>query len=85
MREIYCELIGVPAGLLGKKMKVEVDYGEGTEPLKDPESGKKMTFNSMVGALNHMSSEGWTFVNAYITTDKSPHTHHHMLKKTTAD
>ncbi|MEA3418159.1 MAG: hypothetical protein U9Q90_02080 [Campylobacterota bacterium] len=85
MREIYCELTGVSAGLLGKKMKVEVDYGDRKEPLKDPDSGKKITFNSMIDALNHMSSEGWFFVNAYVMTGKLPHVHHYMMKKIIED
>jgi len=82
VREIYCELTGVSAGILRNKMKVEVNYGERKELLRDPVSGKKITFNSMVDALNHMGSEGWSFVNAYVMTGKLPHVHHYLMKKT---
>jgi len=82
MREIYCELKGTPGGFLGRKLKVEVDYGDRTEFLADKETGKKIICTSMVEALNLMAEEGWIYTDHYIVTVKHPYVHHYIMRKT---
>ena len=89
-QEIYCEIIAKETGLLKKKITVEVDFGGKKsffrelvgDPLKDKETGKTICFNSIIDALNYMSSEGWLFVNAYSQSDKdnSP-TYRYLMRK----
>lgn len=72
-QETYCEVIGRAAFSLKGKIKIEVDFGQenkmfegaNKDVLKDPATGKNRKFNSMIDALNFMSSNGWLFVNAY--------------------
>lgn len=92
-QEVYCEIVAKETGLLKKKIKVEVDFGEKKgffkeligDPLKDKKTGKTICFNSIIDALNYMSSEGWLFVNAYTITDRdnSPTYRYIMRKKVT--
>ncbi|MEO6149588.1 MAG: hypothetical protein ABIN95_07520 [Mucilaginibacter sp.] len=66
--EQYCMVIATPK-FFSSKVTIEVDYGQPTkffsdQRLKD-ESGKVMSFNTTIDALNYMGSQGWLFVNAY--------------------
>ena len=88
-QELYCQLVGTESGFFSTKVTIEVDMGQnqtwferwGGNPLKD-EDGSIIKFNSMVDALNHMSKDGWLFINAYaITTDKNNIYHYLMRKK----
>lgn len=77
-QEVYCEIVAKEIGLLKKKIKIEVDFGDKKslfreligDPLKDKKTGKTICFNSIIDALNYMSNEGWLFVSAYTLTDK---------------
>lgn len=92
-QEVYCEIVAKETGLLKKKIKVEVDFGEKKgffreligDPLKDKNTGKTICFNSIIDALNYMSSEGWLFVDAYSFADKdnNPVYRYIMRKKVT--
>jgi len=92
-QEVYCEIVAKETGLLKKKIKVEVDFGEKKgffkeligDPLKDKETGKTICFNSIIDALNFMSSEGWLFVDAYSFSnqDNTPVYRYIMRKKVT--
>jgi len=92
-QEVYCEIVAKETGLLKKKIKVEVDFGEKKgffkeligDPLKDKETGKTICFNSIIDALNFMSSEGWLFVDAYSFSnqDNNPVYRYIMRKKVT--
>jgi len=92
-QEIYCEIVAKESGLLKKKVKIQVDFGNkkslfrelAGDPLKDNETGKTICFNSIIDALNYMSSEGWLLVNAYSMTDKDQTSvlHYLMRKKIT--
>ncbi|MGL4364461.1 MAG: hypothetical protein ACRCSB_04585 [Bacteroidales bacterium] len=81
----YCELLGT-GKLFSKKVNVQADFGQqtsfwkGTDYLKDSE-GRKLTFNSMVDAMNFMGTEGWEFVQAYVVTVGSQNVYHWLLKK----
>lgn len=67
--KVYCELVGQQK-LLSTKCTVQVDFGQNqfqNNKLVD-ENGKKLTFNSMVDAMNFMGELGWEFEQAYIVT-----------------
>ena len=88
-QEIYCEVVSKQVGLLKKKVQIEVDFGNpkglfsssAGNVLCDEETGKKIEFNSMIDALNYMSSQGWRFVNAYSMVDKDEHVYHYIMRK----
>lgn len=88
-QEIYCEIVSQQVGLLKKKIQIEVDFGDPKgifgssvgDVLCDDETGKKIEFNSMIDALNYMSSQGWLFVNAYSMLEKEEPVYHYIMKK----
>lgn len=62
---VYCELVTVKTAAVQKDSKVKVDFGLSTDS-----SGKlvadKSTFNSIVDAMNFMSSIGWVLEETYV-------------------
>jgi len=48
--------------------------------MKDEQTGKVKSFNSMVDALNYMGNNGWEFVQAYIVTSGQQNVYHWLLK-----
>jgi len=81
---VYCELIGMQK-LLSTKVNVSVDYGEETRlfqdtRMKDEQTGKVRSFNSMVDALNYMANNGWEFVQAYVVTNGQQNVYRWLLK-----
>lgn len=84
-RYIYCELVGIQK-FLSTKVNVSVDYGEERSffqdtRMRDEQTGKVQSFNSMVDALNYMGNDGWEFVQAYVVTIGQQNVYHWMLKK----
>ena len=88
-QEVYCQLKGTETGLFSKKVVIELDLGEkkkwfenlvGRSPLAD-EEGNIIKFNSMIDALNHMATGGWSFVNAYCVTTNNQHVYHYVMRK----
>jgi len=82
---VYCEIVGNQK-LLSTKVTVAVDYGEETTywkdtRLRDEQTGKVQSFNSMVDALNFMGNDGWEFVQAYTITVGNSNVYHWLLKK----
>ncbi len=82
---VYCEIVGTQK-LLSTKVTVSVDYGEERSffqdtRMKDEQTGKVQSFNSMVDALNYMGNNGWEFVQAYIVTMGQQNVYHWMLRK----
>ena len=85
---IYCELIGTQK-LLSTKYNVHVDFGQQTHLFSDnrlvDEKGKVIEFNTMVDAMNFMSSMGWEFEQAYVVTlgsdSSATHVFHWLLSK----
>jgi len=82
---MYCELVGFPK-LLSNKVTISVDYGEETEffqdkRIRDEQTGKIKTFNSMIDALNFMGKDGWEFVQAYIGALYGHQTECHWILK----
>lgn len=89
-RKVYCELIGSQK-LLSLKVNVTVDFGQlqklgSDHSLVDEETGKKLTFNSMVDAMNYMGTLGWEFETAYIVTAGSgTYVYHWLMSKYVED
>ena len=81
---VYCELVGMQK-LLSTKVNVSVDYGEETRlfqdtRMRDEQTGKVRSFNSMVDALNYMGNNGWEFVQAYVVTNGQQNVYRWLLK-----
>lgn len=82
---VYCELVGAQK-LFSTKVTVSVDYGEERTffkdtRMRDEQTGKIQSFNSMVDALNYMGQSGWEFVQAYIVSNGQQNVYHWLLKK----
>ncbi|MBW6479799.1 MAG: hypothetical protein K0B37_10245 [Bacteroidales bacterium] len=85
VKYLYCELMGIQK-ILSNKVTVTVDFGEERKffqdsRMRDEETGKVQSFNSMVDALNYMGEKGWEFVQAYVVTSGSQNVYHWLLKK----
>ena len=84
--EAYCMIVGSKV-LLKKKVTVQVDFGQGINGWKPKESmlknskGKPIKFESMIDALNYMSSQGWRFVDAYALTVGNQNVYHWIMSK----
>jgi hypothetical protein len=87
---VYCEIVGTQK-LFSTKITVSVDFGQEKDyfyrdsRLRDEQTGKVQTFNSMVDALNFMGSSGWEFVQAYTVTIGQQNVYHYLLKKSKVD
>lgn len=82
---IYCELVGT-GKFLSTKVTVEIDYGQETKLFQDvrirnEQTGKVQSFNSMIDALNYMGKNGWEFVQAYVVTTQNQNVYRWLLKK----
>lgn len=82
---IYCELTNAEKSV-GTMTTVEADFGQKKGGfhdlrLKDKETGKVITFNSMVDALNYMGNQGWELVQTYQEKVEDRIVHHWILKK----
>lgn len=68
----YCELVGTQRTWgAHAKMTVTVDFGEENRdkvPGKGKQTENVRSFDSMAGAMNQLSNEGWVFVQAYTVT-----------------
>ena len=82
---VYCEIVGTEK-FLSTKCTVMIDYGQEQKVFSDhslvDENGKRITFNSMVEALNFMSKLGWKFEHAYVVTHSQQNVYHWLLSKT---
>jgi hypothetical protein len=84
--EQYCMVVA-STKFMSTKVNITVDFGQETklfsfkdQRLKDQE-GKIITFNSVIDALNYMSTQGWLFVNAYVITVSSQNIYHYVMRK----
>src|SRR5690606_23634445 len=88
-KEEYCMILAT-SKFLSTKVTIEVDFGQAWSFWKDKrslkdENGKRLNFNSVIDALNYMSSEGWEFVNAYAVTVSSQNVYHYVMKRNLTD
>ena len=71
---VYCDLVAYNFWGVGK-VKVKLDMGEFSdsyqfESLYDT-SGKKIKFNTVMGAVNYMAKHGWKLDKTYYATEGS--------------
>ncbi len=83
--EVYCMVLGT-SKLLSKSLTISVDFGQKQSFWKDTgkirdEDGKMKEFNSVIDALNYMSSQGWSFINAYGLTVGNQNVLHYVMHK----
>lgn len=84
--KVFCELLGTQK-FLSAKVTVEIDMGQNpyeNSKLVD-EKGKKISFNSMVDAMNYMGKLGWEFEQAYVVTVSNQNVYHWLLSKDIID
>lgn len=84
-KEEYCMVLA-SSKLLSTKVNIAVDFGQEWSFWKDKrslkdDSGKKLEFDSVIDALNYMSSQGWEFVNAYALTTSGQNVLHYVMKR----
>jgi hypothetical protein len=84
---VYCQIVGT-SRMLSNKVTIEIDFGQfrsiwADNRLKDPNTGERIVFNSMIDALNYMGDKGWEFVQAYAfwMGGNSGNVYHYLLKK----
>lgn len=84
----YIEIKGAPGEAFGRNIRVLIDFGQARRriSLKDQiirdVDGKKMNFNSMIDALNFMSSNGYEFVQAYgVSISNKEIEHYYLMRK----
>lgn len=78
---IYCELVG-EGKALSSKVNVRIDQGEEKADYLKDKNNKKITFNSMIEAINYMGKEGWEFVQAYAVPYNGGGIRYWLLRKT---
>ena len=83
----YIQIVGT-SRLFSNKVTVEIDFGQHSKffgsgketQIKDIE-GKLLKFNSMIDALNFMTSNGYTFVQAYAFAVDNQNVYHYLMRK----
>ena len=82
----YVEIVGT-AKFLSTKLTIDIDFGQRNKvwtgkdtQIKDVD-GKRMEFNSMIDALNFMTTNNYEFVQAYIVTVSNQNVYHYLLKR----
>ena len=86
----YIRIVGTKK-MLSNKVNIDIEFGQLNKvwSTKDTQiknaSGKRMTFNSMIDALNFMSSNGYDFVQAYTLTIGNQNVYHYLMRKSTAN
>lgn len=91
----YCEVKAKSTwGLIsGNKTMIDVDFGQGdpgifdsifkgkSNTLKDDDTGKVKKFNSVIDALNYLSSLGWEYINCMVVSDGKQNVYHYIMRK----
>jgi len=83
----YCMIVG-QSKLFSNNLNVTIDDGSSNGSYLNPkfnylidEKGKKISFETMVSALNFMSKKGWSFVDAYALSVGNQNVYHWILKR----
>lgn len=95
VQTVFAQIIGINKNILqiGAKLSIEIDFGlshhrltyDGRDEIID-ENGEVVQFNSMVDAMNFMSSKGWKFESSYsFEVNKAPVVYWIISKKVKAD
>lgn len=83
----YIQIVGT-SRMMSDKVNIEIDFGQDTKffgsnkrkKIRD-KKGNKVKFNSMIDALNYMSQNGFSFVQAYALTEEKQNIYHYLMKK----
>ncbi|HEY5370504.1 MAG TPA: hypothetical protein VIJ75_16085 [Hanamia sp.] len=84
----YIQIVGT-SKLFSTKVNIAIDFGQEVKAfggakqvrIKDAD-GKNMEFNSMIDALNFMSQNGYSFVQAYAFATGNENVYHYLMRKT---
>ncbi|TDB59569.1 hypothetical protein EZE20_22165 [Arundinibacter roseus] len=82
----YIQIVGT-SRLFSNKATIEIDFGQRNKALvlKDTQvrdsDNKLVEFNSMIDALNFMSTNGYEFVQAFAITVNNQNVYHYLMKK----
>jgi hypothetical protein len=81
----YAQIVGMQK-FLSTKVTIQVDFGQSRgffsdTRLRDENTGKVQSFNSMIDALNYMAVDGWDFVQAYVVAGQNQKAHHYLMRK----
>lgn len=85
----YLQILGT-SKMMSSKLTITIDIGQKTKffssnsaatLLKD-ENGEGVVFNSMIDALNFISSHEYEFVTANIITVSGQNVYHYLMRKT---
>ena len=84
----FIEIVGT-GKLLTNKVSVEIDFGQRTKFFGSAKKqtaivdaqGNKVVFNSMIDALNFMTTNGYKFEQAYAVTIGNTNVYHYLLSK----
>ena len=87
-KEVYCHVSpGMGTSWFGNDCTISVDFGQ-VKKITQPqivvdEMGEPIVFNSIIDALNWMSSLGWRFKQAFTITDplSKDNIYHYLLAK----
>ncbi|OUL63377.1 hypothetical protein [Flavobacterium sp. AJR] len=84
----YLQILGT-SKMMSSKLTITIDIGQKTKYfasntdatlLKD-ENGEGLVFNSMIDALNYMSSNGYEFVASNVVTVGGQNVYHYLMRK----
>ena len=82
----YIQIVGT-SKLFNNKVTIQIDFGQENKvwvakdtQVKDTD-GKLLTLNSMIDALNFMSSNGYEFVDAYAITIGNQNVYHYVMRR----
>ena len=82
----YIRIVGT-SKFLSTKVNVDIEFGQhdkffaGRDTRIVDSSGKQVTFNSMVDALNFMAGLGYDFVQAYAFAVGNQTVYHYLMQK----
>ena len=84
--EEYCQVKAWQK--LNGKVSVSIDYGQQHQLLSRnlyrAAEGRPVEFNSEIDALNWLNTQGWEFVNAYVTGGDSSISYYVMRRRVTS-
>lgn len=82
----YIEIVGTRK-LMGNQVTIEINFGQQDKIFKTKdtqlldEEGKLLRLNSMIDALNFLSSHGYEFVDAYAIGAGGQYIYHYIMKR----
>ena len=82
----YVQIVG-SAKFLSKKITIQIDFGQSQKLIQSSkkttildENGKKVSFNSMIDALNFFTRFNYEFETAYVVSIDKQNVYHYLLK-----